>query len=163
MRTTPSGRMPSFRSCCAMRHALLERAVLVANVPPTLLVLPDDAVVVAALVRTAEGLAIARARFGAQDTAAVEVHLIGSADLRVTGGVLRLLAPEDPAPDFAAPIAAAVLWLADGSRMTLGETGGLVAGVLTAVPVPPGAMVAGHHAPLILACDPRLGPFMAEM
>lgn len=156
-------------------QALVAQAVLESSVSPAVLVAEDGAVLVAALVRDAGGLSTALVRFEGPRAAAgpdasapvVTLRPAGPPHIRVRGGSL-LLRPQGhdhghgPGPAQASPPSlAAVLWATDGAVLTLDESGALVTGVLQAQPVWPGAMVAGH-APLVLACDALLGPYMAE-
>lgn len=157
-----------------VQQALVEKVVLETAVPPAVLVVADGSVLVAALVRNPDGLSIAVLRFEApradagSKAGAFEVTLrpAGPPHIIVRGGVLLLRQPDhDHGPSHAQadspPAVAAALWTGDGLIMTLDESGALVTGVLQAQPVWPGAMVAGH-APLLLACDSLLGPYMAE-
>ncbi len=152
-----------------VQQALVENVALEVSVPPAVQVLADGAVLVAALVRNAEGLSIAKLRFEAAGAGGVELRPAGPPPITVRGGVLLLLPAvnghghdrQGHAGVESALNLAAALWTGDGSIMTLDQSGALVTGVLQAQPVWPGAMVAGH-APLLLACDPLLGPYMAE-
>jgi len=164
----PSGAVLMLLRQGVVQQALVGNLVLEELVPPALQVLADGAVLVAALVRNADGLSIAKVRFEGTGAGSVGVELFpaGPPHIIVRGGVLLLLPADNDHAQGHAPaelpsILAAALWTGDGSIMTLDESGALVTGVLQAQLVWPGAMVAGH-APLLLACDPLLGPYMAE-
>ncbi|MDP1651030.1 MAG: hypothetical protein Q8M01_22960 [Rubrivivax sp.] len=141
--------------------ARLADAELLSTCPPAVQALDGGDVLVTAAVQTADGIAIASARF-APSGASVSVRTgLGPVPGTVDEGALLVAAVHEH-DGRAAPRTHLVLRLLDGTLWHLNERGLLEQVEFVAPPVRPLTLAPGSHGAFILVCDPHLGPFMAE-
>jgi hypothetical protein len=146
----------------AAQLARMAQAGLLHACPPALRVLEDGQALVAAAVQTEAGISIAVARFDAAGAAVMESTALGPVSDRVVEGALLLAPAHAHADGVHAAGFHLLLRLEDGSLLRLDEQGSLTPTIFEAPPVTPLTMELGSHGAYVLACDPRLGPFMAE-
>jgi hypothetical protein len=139
----------------ALRSAVIPKVQPVPHAQPALLAGADDAAVVAALVMTANGLALAEARFGATGEPAVSLRPLGRTAAAPVRAALLYRA------DAAWP--SAVIGLGDGTLLFLTAQGELA-------PMPPHAkpaanlvLVPAKRGALLLCIDRQRGPVMVAV
>lgn len=149
----------------------LDAVSLLRNSAPTLQVLADGAVRVAALVQGEDHMvAVASARFDGNGLSAVDIQNIGVVATPIAEAALLLGGTHghDPAHEHVcdstahAPSAHVLIRLAEGSMLRLGSSGQLEPAAFSAPPVQPLTLLPGGHGALVLACSAQHGPFVSE-
>jgi hypothetical protein len=142
------------------RMVALSGATLVPDAPPALLPGADGGALVGLLVSTDAGIALAEARFPSDQAAPATIRLrpLGRFAGKPVGGAVLY----DPSADAQGRVVYLLVRLADGTLLRLGAGGALERTAFESPPVAPLVLVSRADGALVLCCDPRLGPFMAE-
>lgn len=142
------------------RMVAVSGATLVPDAPPALLPDADGGALVGLLVSTDAGIALAEARFPSDQAAPATIQLRGLGRFagKPAGGAVLY----DPSADARGRLVYLLIRLADGTLLRLGAGAALERTAFESPPVAPLVLVPRADGALVLCCDPRLGPFMAE-